>query len=288
MIGIIFLVFIVYILNIHRDRIYNLNGAQIVFLGNSHIQSALNDNIISNSRNFAREAEVPEYMYYKLRNLKKYNSKLDTVVVCFDNWMIYNGGDYWGFISPTFYDRMSLRDILAILKYGDERCITHHLSHPFFARKMIDHVYSFLNPNFEIRNAEKLGGFKSYEGYVKDIVLRKNDFHEIKKDSDVKQISLYFYKRIYEFCKENGMTLVFICPPQYKLLTWDPHHFYDFAVRHFPDVPFLNFIEAQMPENCYEDLDHLNVLGADVFSKFLEDSILHRPIRNIHFTDSIK
>ena len=44
-----------------------------VFVGNSHIECAINDTILKNSFNFGRSAEQMEFIYCKVKLLKKYN-----------------------------------------------------------------------------------------------------------------------------------------------------------------------------------------------------------------------
>lgn len=281
---------ITYAINTARPKLFNLNGASIVFFGNSHIETSMNDSIITNSRNFARSAEVPEYIYSKLNNLKRYNNSLDTIILGLDNHQLYYEGNTWNLMSPSFYDCLSPNDLYIIFSQGSFNDIVHRFSHPFDPEKLVDFFFAFRNPDNEIRNSDRIGGFVylKRDKLAKAIELEKEKKQEIRIDKDINPVSLYFIDKIYNYCKDNNITLIFLCPPQHPLSKLDRNHFYSFISNRYPDIPFLNFINAKMPDKYFGDLDHLNHWGASAFSQFLQDSILHRPIKSINYVDSIK
>ena len=57
-----------------REEVMRLpNNEQIVFFGNSHIETSINDTIVKNSFNIGQGGASPEQIYSKLKLIHRYN-----------------------------------------------------------------------------------------------------------------------------------------------------------------------------------------------------------------------
>lgn len=276
------------VLNLARPRLFDMREAHIAFFGNSHIETSVNDSILSGTRNFARSSEIPEYMYAKLRLLHKYNPGLDTAFVCLDNLLIYTEGEISELMSPAFYDRLSPADYRTILLHGSFQDIAHHLSHPLDKAKLIDYIFAFTNPAHDIRRSIRIGGYMYLERDKLPEAIARAGKAETHPRREANRVSIHFLDRIRQYCADNGITLVFICAPQHPASPWDKSYYRTLAAERYPDVPFLDFMNLEFPDSCYGDIDHLNHRGARIFSRFLEDSVLHRPVKSRTYSGHIK
>ncbi len=273
-------------LNSLRPRMFDIGDADTVYLGNSHIETAVNDSIVSGAVNFGRSAEVSEYIYCKIKLLNHYNPGLTTVVVGFDPNLMWHEGSEHTLMHPTFIDMLTPRDWSMIISKGSYRDITHHLSRPFDVFKLLEYAKSILDKENGIKNSTGIGGFIYLKRDRLQRAIELSDKDSIEAPAEPNPVGAYFMDRIYDYCKGHGLRLIFLCPPQHKL-SKSSRVFVDIASERYPDIKFLNFIDMPLPDSCFADLDHLNYRGAKTFSEFLETEIINNPASYEAITDSI-
>ena len=279
-------------LTLANPSMYDMRGAHVLFLGNSHIETAINpDSIGDGVRNFGRSAEVAEYVYAKLRLAHRYNPGLDTVYVGVDNQMIYHDGDEFIQFHPSFHGALDMSDYAAVIRYGSFECMAHHVSHPFGIGKTFEYILLPASEGWDMRQTRTVGGFLSItrNRLDKAIERRARDMASAPGEGDESRIALYFIDRIYEYCRENDIALFFLVVPQHRLSPYDRTYFRQVQSERYPDVVTLDFMDAPMADSCYSDLHHLNAAGAGVFSRYLRDSVFSRPLPAVScaYTDSI-
>lgn len=260
----------------NRDKTLKLpNNENIVFLGNSHIECAVNDSILENSFNFARSSENMEYVYCKVKLLKQYNPQLDTVIIGYDNTLLtcpfYNSGLY----SPYYYDTYTLSDFNALFKNSSFKYIESHLTHPFNWAKLINIISTFVKTDVNAHDLDELGGYL----YLVRDKLEESIKRQDKKSTEIPQCdnnSKYFLNEIEKYCAKNNITLIFIHTPMHKALNWDKTFLKKFHKQNYSNIKFYDFKDMELPDSCFGDLDHLNYKGAKVFSEFLEKEIFHK------------
>ena len=161
-----------------RSQSFRLpNNENIVFLGNSHIECAVNDTIVKNSFNFARSNDYTEQVYIKLKLLKRYNSQIDTVIIGYDNVLLSQDLDkpILGIISPYYYDQYTINDITEIIKQSSFKYVSSHFYEPFDSIKVGNVLPSLWGENININNINNLGG---YEYLVRDKLQRHIEFEQ--------------------------------------------------------------------------------------------------------------
>lgn len=260
-----------------RHKMMDMQGTHILFLGNSLVQTGVDDHIVSDARNFARSAEAMEYVYAKVKLAKRYNPQLDTVIIDFDNVMPFTPSRHPELFSPLFFDIYTPRDAWGVVRFGNWENWEHHFSHPFDALKLYDFGIAMLKPDFNMRDANAVGGYLPLQRfeYQKFVEEGRENIYVDKEPKPFNELALYFMDRTVDFCRANGITLMFLVTPQPPQQNADLRYKHLISTR-YAGVPLLDFRERQMPDSCYGDLIHLNVYGARQFSQFLEDSVLHR------------
>lgn len=262
-----------------RNIIFRLPDKEnIVLLGNSHIETGVNDSILANSFNFARSAENLEQVYCKIKLLKRYNSQIDTVIIGYDNMIMRQDlrKPMQGIFSPYFYDTYNISDIYKIILNGSFDYISSHFYYPLHCEKIGQGIPAFYDSKTNVSYLSNLG---RYEYLVRDklredINLQKKNKHYIKHDID--KLSEYFMGEIIKYCNNNGITILFLCTPQHKKYEFDKISYKEYYSKNYKDIKFYDLREMYLPDSCFGDLHHLNYKGAKVFSEYLEKEIFHK------------
>lgn len=261
-----------------RDKLMRLpNDEQIVFLGNSHIECAVNDSLVKNSFNFGRSDECAEFVYSKVKLLDKYNPQIDTIIIGYDNIILMRNSKKSfkdQLYHPYYYDTYNFDDILKISELSSFPYIESHLSNPFYWSKIIDIIPSFIKKK-DISDLNNLGGYLYLirDKLPENISLSRNKEH---KPSQVDKLQQYFLDQIIKYCDDNDLTLIFMCPPQHNKCLIDSALYRETYNERYSDIPFYDFRNLYLPDSCFGDLDHLNYKGAKVFSEYIEKEILHK------------
>ncbi len=259
----------------NRDQTLKLpNNCNIVFLGNSHIECAINDTIVKNSFNFARSAECMEYVYCKVKLLSRYNPQLDTIIIGCDNTLLTFKSSSSNLYSPYYYDTYNLNDINVILKNDSIEYIEGHIAQPFNWLKLVNILPTFFYSNIDAHNLTDLGGYLYLQRDKLDEAIKRQN-NNIKKIQQSDANSAHFLKKIEQFCKCNNITLIFLHTPMHSALNNDT--FYKkFYKENYSNIKFYDFKDFHLPDSCYGDLDHLNYKGAKIFSEYLEKEVFHK------------
>lgn len=263
----------------NRDKTLKLpQNTNIVFLGTSHIECAVNDSIVENCFNFARGAENMEFVYCKIKLLKKYNSHLDTVVIGLDNSLLTFNTSTPKLYSPYFYDTYCFNDLETILTKGKFPYIESHVAQPFNWLKLFQVLKSYYTPVVDASLLDELGGYLYLDrDKLNEAIKRHSNRKEIQTSIKCDKISEYFLNEIVNYCNKNKITLLFIHTPMHKIITNNEDLLYKrYYLQKYSHIKFYDFREWDMPDSCFGDLDHLNYKGAKVFSEFLEKEVLHK------------
>lgn len=253
------------------------NNENIVFLGNSHVECAINDSIIKNSVNFAKSNDNAEIIYCKVKLLKQYNPQLDTVIIGYDNVIMCQdlAEEYEGVYSPFYYDQYSLNDLNNLLKYSSFKYISSHFNRPFDVSKITIPCKSFFYDSTNIKDMEIFG---HYEYLMRD-KLQKHIEIESKKEIQkmpFDSLSVYFLNKTIEFCLDNNITPILLFTPHQKESKLDPTYYKEYYQNNYKNILFYDFKDLELNDSCFGDINHLNHKGAKVFSEFLEKEVLHK------------
>jgi hypothetical protein len=118
---------------------------------------------------------------------------------------------------------------------------------------------------FSILNKNRLDDSELSEN--EDIVKNK------KGNDNFSFYQFYYLKKIIDLCNEANIDLIFISTPVYRGIS-DGYSaaLNEIHQEHFKDVKFLDFSTWILPDSAYGDSVHLNYLGAELFSTYLEDN----------------
>lgn len=183
----------------------------IVFLGDSHIALAVNDEMMDGTINIARSAEPIGYTYEKLKILLESNTGIETVFLGFGYHNIAEGfNDFLSTrksISNNYFYLLSLEEKLKVtLSWG-----RHSANH-------LKHVINLGYNNIRRQKSPYKGG---YSNPFRETTARKKDmdnriklqFTEKKDGRTLSRSSIEYLARIRDLCRRQGVRLTLLNTP---------------------------------------------------------------------------
>lgn len=270
----IFLLFSLLINSTRAKMVHVESNEHMAFFGNSQIESSINDTIVKGSLNWARSYETPEFVYAKIKLLKKFNPQIDTVFIGFDNVLAFHTDNEefpYRLCHPYLYDMYTAEDWIHIFKNSDYSRWVNYFIFPFSWEKMTDYRVLGQN-NISIKKWKDLGGFLFQTRDKLDEHRKRYKYkpHELWKCS---KNAYYFLNKTIEYCQKNNIKVIFICAPQHKEHQQNTESYRTEYATHFSEIKFFDFVSLELPDSCFSDLNHLNYKGARVFSKFFNEQI---------------
>lgn len=246
-------------LNLHED----INK---VFFGNSTIEYGVDDSRISGSVNFAQNGEPIDILYAKLKLLCRYNHQIDTVFVEFDDIILYNKDLVPVVSNVIYYDAFDIEDWYNNFKHYDFDRITKYFSHSYDIIKLRPLLFAKQNSGLTDLG---VGGYRDlYRDKLQEDIKRQSIQRASNKNS-VPQSSLYYYRKIVDYCNKNGIRIIFFNTPKHQSI-WSDDSYKEYWSSNFNDIPFIDYTHVALPDSCYGDACHLNFKGAPVYTDSLK------------------
>lgn len=237
-----------------------------VFMGNSTIETSVNDTIVPHSMNMAKSADNVEFVYLKLKMLKRFNPQLDTLIVGLDDIILFKGDIDWtgyGINHPFYFSEFDLDDHISNLRHFKMRWNQRYITSLYDGMKW----YPLLIKKGGSPNDLQIGRYLYLERdkLQKDIDENSKKYSTKYNPDEISEGVLHYFHKIISFCERNDITLIFITTPKHKEY-WGRNAFREIHRRHFPNVPLYDYTEIAYPDSCYGDVVHLNNRGARIFS----------------------
>jgi hypothetical protein len=247
----------------------------VLILGDSNSQTAINDSIYNNALNLSSSADPYFYSYLKLKKIVETNTHIDTLVLSFSPHNIYKNN--WTFNKEHLYSRFSVyypfmdyQDLLFLIKGNPKGVIS--ASSDIMKRTLSNSLGRILDSH----SIHDYGHFLRLDrNILEDVKAKlKNEepmpFFDIPKNLIIADSEVHYLYKIIEICKSNNLVLYLANMPKRKELLaykkYGVNEFYSFYDASLSEIPFLDFSKINLPDNYYGDLVHLNYLGSDYFS----------------------
>lgn len=252
--------------------------SNILVLGDSNSECAINDKVFKRSENVSAPAESYYYSYLKLEKILEYNQTIDTVLLSFSP---HNTFDNTWFESKNhikhnfcrYYPFMSVEDFNCLLKEQPQSVV--------YALRPI--ALQFLKNIFRtITNSDplQLGGFTALGLDRLESALQSlrtgakiKDF-KLPKNFNTTTIELIYLNKIVELCRDKQVKLILINLPKHAELLSDKRYgvgeFHKLYNTRFNQIDYFDFSNFSDEDKFFSDLVHLNKVGAIYFSNFLK------------------
>jgi hypothetical protein len=266
----IFLVFVICINNLSSE--YQLqSNIKNIYLGDSHIQQAINDSIIPNSLNLAASSESFYFSYYKLKVLLNNNSSVEKVYLGLSYHSLSNyydrfiNGDYSSAVAPKYFYILPPKEQIRMIYWNKTNLVP-------FMKSVIKHGFIKL-----IRNdySSFLGGYSNHfntTSAVNSSMDKRLIFQYYNNGSlnPFSEINIKYLNKIAVLCKSKGVELYTLNTPLYDYYSEKVPIKYKEKLRKIISEFKLNYINLSNLEFKREyfipDGDHVSRLGAEAIS----------------------
>jgi len=267
-IGFVFYVILSFILSSLLKGYKLDSNIREIFIGDSHITAAIDDNLIKNSKNLSQNAEAFLYSYFKLKVILESNPEIERVYLgySYHNISSYQKGLYSNFIYSRYFFILPLTERIKLVK-GNIREFPLYLI--IIIKSGVKNLltkgdYTFLTDYveaYENRSASKESMDKIINYY----------FYTNGKLKDLSTINLFYFHKIIHLCKTYDVELIIINTPLHSYFRSKIPNYYINNYNDFIDINQLKVIDlSTLPLNdeCFwPDGDHLSKKGRLLISK---------------------
>jgi hypothetical protein len=247
----------------------------ILVLGDSHTECAIDDHIFSRCINVAGSGTAYLYTYCKLRKFLNENANIDTVLLSF-HWgsLISSADDKWMFNDEVISSKLSryvtFMDKEELLLYKcNGTAFKAILQLPVNNLKAIYHFFKQYG-KVNYKNLS-IGGYYRLD---RDKLHKSINNYDNSRSTDIGKYQKIYLLKIVDLCKSKNVKLILINTPTYNAthyghLIW----LQDYHNTYLHDTEYLDFSEFPLPDSCYGDIEHLNYKGAEIFSHYLDKEL---------------
>ncbi|MGJ5641904.1 hypothetical protein [Formosa sp. S-31] len=238
------------------------NDIHILFMGASHIEKGINPIQYPNSINIASSSERYMFTYLKLQELFQANKKIDTLFLQFAPTDIQKNTD------SKYYQKNEMSHFLPL--YSPYFSYQEWYKYKNKLLEVFEIVLQKTQKNIPI-NIKSFGGFDSSEKNFD----RSKEPYKMKKWIEAGHSINYFYlNEIIKLCQNSNVKLIFIYMPMFnKDYFYDTCYFYNQYKTLFINTKFLDYSDWDCPDSYRADEHHLNLVGANAFTKYLYNNI---------------
>lgn len=244
-----------------------------LFIGDSHIQCAINDTILTNSYNFAQAGSGQFYTYLKLRKIIEENQQINKVVIGYsfidiaksrDGW--FNGDKIKYKLSPHLF-LFSMGDFYDIMISNPKEVI---LNTYRVCMQGVNHIiiYWFSDIPLSSWGKFKTSQLNKLEEAKKNIQLEGNLKYNGTSVENIRYLS-----KSYQYLLSKNIDIILLNTPVHPLYNEHLNAYVDryFALTKelFPSAVLIDHSSFQLQNEFYLDLSHLNSKGAKTYSMFL-------------------
>jgi hypothetical protein len=269
-------------------------NVNIVFAGDSNIESAINDSLVSNSINIAQSGEAYLYSYIKLRSLLEYNDQIDTVFIGLSlHNLLHETEELWLFSDEYVIEK--IKSFNYLLNSSEKYLIFTH--NPLaYVKGLLQSVTGFFSVSFRSYSSKSISkgmsGFGGFEFLVRDdlqedIKLQERIKMNLSTELPINKGLLQerYLKMISVLCLQRSVKLIFINTPKYKY-SQIPKFWFKYININKEDNTLLYSVLNQLPadslldlslfvqaDSCFSDILHLNYKGAKIFSQYMNKKL---------------
>jgi hypothetical protein len=250
------------------------DNKNILILGDSHTQCAINDSVFKNAINLSESADSYFYSYVKLKRILANNSQIDTLVLGYSTHNISKNQDAWfkdsqinGFKLPIYFYLFDNEDMIEFIKINP-------LQVPKNAMIIVKRNFSHMYREYHKESINKfgIGGFLPLTEKHNNPSLSANKNIKNRR-KEFSAIDIEFLKKIYALCKKNKIKVILLNTPTIETKksskAFYQKKYFSFAKEELSNATLMDFSELSVTKDKFADNSHLNSKGAILFSKFL-------------------
>lgn len=263
---------IYFTVGLNQRHFYEMPEKKVIFIGDSRIETSVDDTKHTETINLAQSAESYLYSYIKLKKMLAINPQVKMVVLSFSDLNLHEDMEDWYFKNQplqfkvsNFLFLMPASEIRLLLRNNFKVTIAGILDYPKFKFD----VYKNMKPGDKINTLgvgryEPIYGikWKSPKPGELESKMRPDSFRYSKHQ-------LVYLDKIFEMCKRANVELVFLSTPLHHSFQTGSRFSDSIHAAKYPMVKYLDYTSMNYPDSCFGDYEHLNYQGSQQFSDTL-------------------
>lgn len=255
------------------ERSWKLNHQpNIVFVGDSHMEQAINDKVLKEVLTFAQSGDGYLYTFRKLEKLLKDNPEIDTVVLGIDYHNVdstavewYSNRGYLDFKLPYTLSLMSMADLKLLFSINPQGTLSGCIN-----------SLSVFNNGVLQNNINCYGSFLE-----RNTTMPKVQLDSVSKSQYLNQKSMIQFRylsQIKNLCEHKKKTLIFMTTPLY--LSANRNEKLQSLIDSFVQensIRYINLRDLKTEDTFFADKYHLNTQGAGYFTQEALSQIRKHP-----------
>lgn len=254
---------------------------ETLILGHSQPETAINDSLLLNCKNFSQGGESYLFTYAKLRYLVEINSQLKKVYLSFTNNQISPLMEDW-----TFGDRY-IQSKYTTYFYALSSSEQYLLWRTSF-KSLVQAEYTLMKSNtiHLIKNKGAIktplywGGYLHLKRFKTDSLLKTNYLNTLKENQKlgISKTNLQYLDKIVRYCAQKNIQLIFFRTPIHPKLfaILNEKQFQSLRQKKYASIPFIDAVHYPIPNGSFGDLEHLNYKGAEKFTNHFKTLMQHQ------------
>ena len=235
----------------------------VLVLGDSQPECAVDDSLYKNAFNLSSGGVSYFYCFVKLRGVLAHNPHIDTVVLGYSYDNLAKGHRFTGskYLSGKMRNRFflfQLEDYLDLLSANPTEVLVN-------TPQIIVHSVKIAH------RKRYLGLGKYHKNNISNLIVPATQGEKVRLPYS--KYEMKYLEKIYQFCESNGVQLVLLTLPihpyQLEMQSVYREAHCNFATTRMPNALLVNHASFKMGDHCYGDMTHLNVEGARIYSKYL-------------------
>jgi hypothetical protein len=264
--------------NKKKELLKLAEGIHLVFAGNSAVECAVDDKIVTNSINIAQSGEAYLYSFVKLRALLEANGHIEAVFIGYSFAdILFEKEESWLFSDEFVTEKIQYYNYL--MEWPEKRMILMHNPKAYFnglTKSIFNSLKTYFTSTVEPKTQGQLVNFGGYKYLIRDKLLSDPGFDLLQNKQVRKSVQQEKYlQKISELCHLHGVELILFNTPKHKSyidnLDSTLVQMWLDTRNSLPKDSLLDLSSYQLPDSCFGDLSHLNYNGAGVFSVYLND-----------------
>lgn len=248
---------------------------KFLFIGDSHMETGLDETVVPASYNFAQSGDPYFDQYFRLKKILDANPQIRTVFITATPHSLARYGD------ERIFGNYTMQNVVpnAIPLYDAEIWKMYLGNEPkrflkFMMLSTLKRITGALNPSSHSL-IKRLGARRISEAKnLEKSIARERDPNAVDRlhgdDSVGTARQIVYLRKMVEFSRSRGARVIFLNLPLYRAEEFfDVPYFENLLKTEFPDVEFWDYADFPIPDDCRQDINHLNRWGAEIFSREL-------------------
>lgn len=253
----------------------------VLILGTSQLEGALNDKIITQSKNMAQSGTCYFYTYQKAKTILNSNPHIDTLVLGFSYIDISENRDNWFYGDKNIQAKMrnyffmfGLTDYLDLLN-GNTKAVL--VNTPRVIINNLKLIFTGLN---------SLGGFKPLK---RDRLLKAKANHEMEMATypykfNLSENEIKYLVKTYDLCQLKNVKVILLFTPIHPVLKSSQLGFHEGLCETYQqqlsNATFIDHSRYALADSLFSDLGHLNYKGAKAYSEYINTIGFSEPYKS--------